>query len=385
MGLLKRPLVIIGFLVVSLAGCGGLRTNRALHERSGDWPTFARSVTRKAVGEQSLSPPLVVAWEYDVTAGVGNGSPVIVDSIVFVTTLRGDLYAIALGTGKLIGWVGFGESIQGSPVIDGNMAFVAMSNSKESLAAFDLFEGKPRWKKRFGDVEVSPLLYDQKLYIGNTSGAFYCVDRGNGEQKWKFELPSNTRLKGIRSSPAADSATVIFGADDGWVYALNTDSGALRWKFETGSPVTASPLIAEGTVYVGNRAGMIHAIDRSTGVLRWRSDAGAPVTANAVPTGNMIVLGTTAGTAMGLRMEDGKRTWVADLGGPVIAGGALAGDAMYIGTLKKQIFALRPADGFVLWKGDVEGRIRTSPAAATGRLFIATDERTVIAYKEARP
>lgn len=377
--------IITCVLAASMMSCGGLHVDRSLHERSGDWPTFARDVTRTAVGEQSLSPPLVVAWEYDVTAGVGNGSPVVVDSIVFVGTLRGELYAISLATGKLIGWVGFGESIQGSPVVDGNVAFVAISNSKESLAAYDVFEGKARWKKKFGDVEVSPLLYDQKLYIGNTAGTFYCIARDDGSQNWKFELPSNTRLKGIRSSAAADSGTVIFGADDGCVYALNAESGALRWKYETGSPVTASPLIAGRTVYVGNRGGIIHAIDRASGVLRWRSDAGAPVTANAVPAGPLIVLGTTAGTAFGLQMEDGKRVWTTELGGPVIAGGALAGNVVYMGTLKKEVFALSPRDGSVVWKAAVEGRIRTSPASAAGRLLIATDDRTVIAYKETRP
>jgi len=376
---LRRTLFLVALFC---AGCGGLRMERYLRQRPDDWPAFARTVNHMATAEQIVAPPLTLDWEGDVAAGVGNGSPVIVDSVVFVANLRGELHAFNAGTGKTVGWISLGDAIQGAPVIDGSVAFVALSDSKETVAAFDLFEGKPRWKKNYGDCEVSPLLYDQKLYFGTVAGAFFCIQRATGDQKWRFDLPSNAKLKGIRSSAAAESSMIVFGAEDGVVYALNAESGAVRWKLETGDPVTASPLIAGSAVIVGNRGGVVTAIDRASGKRLWRTNAGAPVFGHAVQADGMIVVGTIAGKAVGLRPLDGMRMWMTDLNGPVSAGGAVAGNVVYLGTLKKQLFAIRPSDGSVLWKTEVGGRIRTSPAIANGRLFIATDDRSVMAFRE---
>jgi outer membrane protein assembly factor BamB len=382
MGLLMRKLTLILLCALACAGCGNLRIERSLHEQPGDWPAFARGIDHAATAGNPVTPPLTRAWNQDVSAGVGNGSPVIVDSVVFVGTLRGDLYAMGAGDGKIIGWTGLGDAIQGSPTVDGNVAFVALSSSKESLTAFDLNDGKARWKRNYGDVETSPLLYQEHLFVGNTAGTFYCLERATGDQRWKYELPANTRMKGIRSSPAAEAGTVVFGADDGWLTALNAETGALRWRVDTGSPLTAAPLVRDGIIYIGNRQGSVVAVERETGAVLWRCATGAPVVANAVPAGDLVVVGTLAGKAFGIRTKDGSTAWVTDLGGPVSAGGAVAGTTVYVGTLKKQIFALNAPDGTVVWRDSLDGRIRTSPALAGGKLFIATDEHTLTAFKE---
>ncbi len=367
-----------------IAGCGGLRMERYLHSRSDDWPVFARTVGHTASASGALSPPLNLAWSQDISAGMGNGSPVVVDSIVFVGTLRGELCALSVATGKQIGSIALGEAIQGSPVIDGSVAFVPLSNSPQSITAFDLFEGKPRWKKSYGDVEVTPCLFAQKIFFGNTAGTFFSIERATGDVRWKFELPDNTTLKGIRSSPAADSGTVVFGADDGKVYAFDAETGARRWTFDAGAPVVASPLIVSGTVFVGNRLGTFFALNLSSGRAAWQSRTGAPIYANGVPAGDIIIVGNLAGEAIGFRKSDGMRLWHTDLGGPINAGGAVAGSTVYIGTMKKQIFGLNPEDGAITWKAEAGGRIRTSPAAAFGRLFVATDEHDLLAFRETK-
>ncbi len=367
-----------------LAGCGGLRMERYLRPRADDWPTFARTAEHTASAAEALRPPLALAWSQDISAGTGNGSPVVVDSIVFVGTLRGELCAFSAATGKQIGSISLGDAIQGSPVIDASVAFVALSNSSQSITAFDLFNGRPRWKKSYGDVEVTPCLAGGKIYLGNTAGTFFCIERATGDVRWKFDLPDNRSYKGIRSSPAADSGTVVFGADDGRVYAFNTETGTAKWTFDTGHPVVASPLIVGGTVFVGNRGGTVFALSLSSGRSVWQAPAGAPVYANAVPAGHVIIVGTLAGKVSGYREGDGTLLWHTDLGGPINAGGAVAGTTVYIGTMKKQIYGLDASSGEILWKAETGGRIRTSPAAAFGRLFVATDEHDLLAYGEAK-
>jgi len=381
---LAHTLVLVTFWFVfdaAFSGCGGLRLSRPLRSTSDDWPTFARLGTRIGSTPDLIQPPLKLVFEYDVTAGVGNGSPLIVDSMLIVGNLRGELYVINAFTNKRVGWVNLGDAIQGSPVVDGSVVFVALSNSRESLVAFDLLDGRAKWKREYGDLEVSPLLHNNMLYVGNTAGVFSCVDRNDGELMWRFEIPDNTKLKGIRSSAAAEGALVFFGADDGNVYALDAATGSSRWKFPTYAGVVATPVIHDSAVFVGNTRGFFHAIDMRSGILRWKTDTGSPIYSSASVANNVALIGNAAGNLAALRIDDGSLVWQTNLEGVINSAGVVSGDTYYVGTLKKEVFGVRLTDGSISWKHEVSGRVKTSPAVAAGILFVATDERNVLGFR----
>ena len=363
------------------AGCSGLCLERPLKVREDDWPTFGKTANHINATKQTINPPLTLEWENDITGGIGNGSPLIIDSLLLIGNLRGELYAIHVRTGKRVGYVNLGDAIQGSPVIDGSLAIVATSNSKESLVAFDLLDGKVRWKRSYGDIEVTPLLLNQKIFVATTTGVLYCVDRATGDLAWKFEIPENIRLKGIRSSPAGEGTTVVFGADDGAVYAFDAETGRQRWKFQTDAGVVAPPSVMDGTVYVGNLKGTLYALDLTSGRLGWKFESGSSIYANPTLVHGLVVFGTVGGTVFSLHARDVSTFWKNDLGSPINSGAVAAGSMIYVGTLKKLLFAVRLVDGSVAWKGEVTGRIKTTPAVADGRLFVATDERLVLSFR----
>ncbi len=378
-----RTIVLI--LMIAAAGCGGLRIQRALKQADSDWRMFGRDGARTGAVPDPVMPPLTQLWETDINGGVGNGSPLVVDSFLVIGNLRGELQVMNVSTGKRIGAVSLGDAIQGSPVIAGSVAFAATANSAESHVAIDLFEGKALWKKAFGDLEVSPLLLGRRLYFGSTSGTFYCVDRESGAPVWQFELPDNRTFKGIRSSAATDSTVVVFAAEDGAIYALSADSGKVRWRVQTGAAVEATPVIARGVVGAGNLAGDFTAVNIADGTTAWKHSLGAGIFAAAAFADGLFVVGTTGGKMYAMRGRDGTIAWQQDMGGVVSAAVAIAGNIVYAGTLTKELVALRLLDGSVVWKDSVSGRIKTSPAVARGEVFIATDDRTVLAYTGATP
>ncbi|MBI4535422.1 MAG: PQQ-binding-like beta-propeller repeat protein [Ignavibacteriae bacterium] len=374
-------LLILSIGPAVLVGCGGLKLDHAVRSSPDDWPMFARTETRSNVAIQSILPPLSLQWEYDVTGGIGNGSPLIVDTLVIVGNLRGELYVISANNGNRLGWVSLGDAIQGSPVVDGSVAFVATSNSRESLVAFDLSEGSFRWKREYGDLEVSPLLFEQRLYFGNTSGTFYCVERDKGELLWKFELPGNEKRKGIRSSAAAVEKTVVFGAEDGSVYALDAETGKQRWRYRTSAPVVAAPAVMDSVVYVATLGGLLHAIELSSGKPKWEFAAGSPLYASPSFAPGTVVLGTTGGKLIALNAGDGSNTWTTNLDGVINSSAVVSGNIAYVGTLKKELFAVNVSTGSIVWKQSVEGRIKTTPAVARNRVVVATDERLILSFK----
>jgi outer membrane protein assembly factor BamB len=376
--------ILFGLLLI-IGGCGGMQLNRPLRPQETDWPTFARTTSHISVAPGPVVPPLTLDWEYSLTAGTGNGSPLVADTTLLIGNLRGELHAVNVRSGKRIGWVALGEAIHGAPVIDGNLVIVPLANTRESLVAFDVFNGKPRWKQPYGDIEVSLLLYDKKLFLGNNAGLFFCAEPVTGVEKWRFEIPDNTKLKGIRSSPAADSSTVVFGADDGCVYALDARTGTMRWRHASDAPVAAAPAIAAGRVVVGNLRGLVRALDLLSGRLIWSYTAGAPVFGHALMVDDLAVVVTIGGTMTGLRAADGSTVWTTHAGGPMNAGAAAAGGVIFAGTLNREIVAVRAKDGVLLGKTPVGGRIKSPPVIAEGRVFVTTDERILLSFRGAGP
>ena len=366
----------------SLCACSGLHLAEPLKVGASDWAMLANSKTRINATTESVVPPLALAWDYDVSGGIGNGCPVVIDSVLFIGNLRGELHAINAYTGKRIGWIDLGEAIQGAPAIEDNIAIVALSNTTQSLVAFDLLEGKTLWKKPFGDIETTPLIHHQMIYVGNNDGVFFCIDKTTGDQKWEFKLPNNTKHKGIRSSAAANIDMVAFGAEDGNIYALDSETGKLNWRYNTGDVVVSTPCLGPDNVYIGNLGGTFSAVDIASGALRWQFNAGAGIYADAAFAGNVVFFGTTGGTMYALNAYTGTQVWKNDLEGVVNSGAVVADSTLYVGTLKKKLFGLNISDGSIIFKQDVEGRIKTSPAVAHHRLYIATDDRTVLSFKE---
>jgi eukaryotic-like serine/threonine-protein kinase len=366
-----------------LSACSGLRIPTPLKMDPSDWAMFARDASRTNASSEVVTPPLTTEWECDITGGIGNGSVLVVDSVLFVGNLRGELHAINARTGKRIGWIDLGDAIQGTPVIDGYAAIVPLSNTEFSLVAFDLLEGRPLWRRNYGDLEASPLLHTQKIFVGNTEGAFSCIDRTTGDQLWKYELPVNARHKGIRSSAAGIDTMVVFGAEDGFLYALNADRGTQVWRHNTGASIVGSPCIANGNVYIGNLSGTICGVDLRSGKPRWQFEAGADIYASPSCADNKVFIGTSGGIMYALDAMTGTLVWKTDLGSVINSSAVIAGDVLYVGTLKKMLFGLNIVDGTPVLKQEVPGRIKTSPTVARGRLFVATDEKLILSFRSA--
>ncbi len=364
-----------------LNGCSGLRLGYPLRPGKNDTPTFAHTIGRVNALAVTILPPLTQVWEQDITAGIGSGSLLLVDSIIMVGNLRGELYALNAKTGKRIGWVTLGGSIEGAPVIDGDLVIVPVAGSHETLIGYDFLEGKARWKTALVDIQASPLLMDARVFVGNVSGRFTAVDRSTGETVWHFDLPGNTSLKGIRSSPAGADVNVVFGADDGRLYNLDARTGKVRWTFAADGAIQAGPSIADTTVYVGTLHGTMYAVGLTGGSLLWSHASGAAIYAPPLLHRGGCYVGTTGGVVIALDQRTGALLWSCDVHSPINAGIVAANAVLYVGTLRKELIAIDAAKGEILWKGGVSGRIKTTPVVGADRVFIATDDRLVQAFE----
>jgi outer membrane protein assembly factor BamB len=368
-----------------MSGCLSLRLGAPLATGDMGWPMDGRTMERQRSTPTPVRPPLEPAWTHDIGAGSGPWSPVVVDTIVFVSTLRGELFALQAATGKRIGKVSYGSPITGAPLARRNLVLAPVSGPGESLAAYDIVRSSFVWRGKYGDVEMTPLMIDRRVFFGTVDGRFACVDRESGDLVWSYAIPDNRRRKGARSAPSSDGHAVIFGAEDGVVYALDAETGGLRWTHATGAPVSAGTALTDSTVIAANLDGAVLAIDLRSGQERWRARLSAPIRAAAALAGGLAILGAADGAVMALRLDSGAPAWTAQAGGPIAAAPTVAGGYVYIGTLQREIVALSLSDGAILWRSPVPGRIKSPAAAVNGMLYVTTDDRQLLAFRGSNP
>lgn len=384
MGFLMRNL--LHMTVVSallLAGCSGLRVNRSIASRSGDWAMYGGSPSRTNVSSSTIRPPLQVIWQYNAQSGI-SGTPLVRDSIMVIGTLQGEIQAVNLTNGRRLGYKVMEGSIVGTPVLDGTRVIFAMSVAQESIVAMDLVTGKQAWTYAAGAVESASLLYENVLFVTTLQGSLVCLDKNTGEEIWKFTTEEDSQP--IRSSPATDGSIICFGSDDGQVFGVDRASGRLLWKTDVRGGVFASPIIASGMVIVGTIKGNVIAIDAETGVQRWSYETGSRVYSAAAGAGTVVYVGSANGVLHALDRETGALVWKFEAGSVISSAPLVASGLVYVGSLDKMLYVLDAATGNEVWKFEAEGRIRVSPVLWGDFLLVTSEDKYVTALRmEATP
>ena len=367
--------------VLTIISCsGGIRLERGATPRSYDWLMYGGSPGRSNQSSSTVSPPLKAIWEYNAVSGI-SGTPLVKDSVVLVGTLKGELHAIRISDGEGLGYMSLESAVVGTPVWDGNYAYVASALGTETLTCIFLREGKRHWTAKYGPIETSPLLIGEFLYVTTLDGTLIAVKKADGMEFWKFETDVKDQRKPIRSSPASDGEIVAFGSDDGWIYAVERLSGKLRWKYQTGASVFATPVLQEGTCVVGSLDGSLYAIDARTGELRWKYDTDSKIYAPAAVSKSLVFIGGSGGEVLAISLASGKKVWSFSARSVVSSAPLIAGEVLYVGSLDHTLYALRLQTGEKLWEYEVEGRVRVTPVIWGDVLLLTYEDKYITAMK----
>jgi outer membrane protein assembly factor BamB len=117
-------------------------------------------------------------------------------------------------------------------------------------------------------VSGSTIGYDPKA-LKQGKGDVSAFDLADGKPKWRKDLPG-----GVVSSPALAEGLAIVTATDGKVRAFDLATGERRWIYDAKTPLFAPVAVAGKVVYAGDLKGILHAIDLTNGQSRWTLDLG---------------------------------------------------------------------------------------------------------------
>ncbi|GJQ21673.1 MAG: hypothetical protein HBSIN02_20280 [Bacteroidia bacterium] len=357
-----------------------MRLNKGLSPRPADWTMYGGGPARtNALGTHVL-PPFEFLWEYNAQAGL-SATPLVSDSTMIVGTLRGEIQAVDLRTGRRLGYKTLEQPIVGTPALDGSKVILPLSGPEQSLMCLDLAGGREVWAAELGPIESSPLVLGDHVYVTTLRGTVHCLDKDGGNQIWNFDSGTKDHREAIRSSPAVEGRVLAFGSDDHSLYGLDRERGILLWKTPTGGSVFATPLMVDGLVIAGNLAGDVYALDAMTGAVRWTYRTGSKVYASASTSRGTVFIGSANGVLHALDAVSGALRWTFSTGSVIGSSALAAGNLVYVGTLNKRLYALDAATGRERWGYEAEGRIRVSPVLWGDILLVTSEDKYITALK----
>jgi eukaryotic-like serine/threonine-protein kinase len=145
-------------------------------------------------------------------------SPAIKNDRVFVGCRDGFFYAINKNTGKEIWRVDHEVSWVISSLAVKDTIVVTGTSDGRFIQAVSSNSGKEIWKTKTSSIVwSSPVIHNDKVYIGSGEGILYCLDLYTGQIINRFQTTGS-----IFSSPVISDSLLFFGSDNGTFYALKS-------------------------------------------------------------------------------------------------------------------------------------------------------------------
>lgn len=174
-------------------------------------------------------------------------------------------------------------TVVGDRVLVGSAFLDKEQLGDRALYCLDAGTGDIRWKAPLklnpwggpsvvGDLVVvggSTIGYDPKVLKAG-KGEIAAFNLADGKEKWRKEVPG-----GIVSCVSLADGLAIAAATDGKIRAFDLQNGDRKWIYEAKTPLFAPPAVAKGVAYVGDLRGVVHAVKLTDGQPLWTLDLGS--------------------------------------------------------------------------------------------------------------
>jgi outer membrane protein assembly factor BamB len=214
-------------------------------------------------------------WQTSV-AGDVLAAPVVLDAKVIVRTADGRIFALNRVDGKRQ-WV-FQRAtpaltLRTNAGVVSNRGTLYAGYPGGKVVAIEAEAGKPIWEatislargatelERVADVAGAPVLDDTRICAAVYQGRTGCVESLSGNVLWSREISSPDGV-------AVDTKNVYVADTSGNMFALDKTNGSTLWKLEKlvrRDPGT--PILVNGKIVVGDKDGLIHVMSPENGDL----------------------------------------------------------------------------------------------------------------------
>ena len=369
-------------------------------DNSDDWPMFHHDLALSGYSSSDAPSTNAMAWIYDTGSEIYS-SPAVVDGILYVGAMDGNLYAVKANSGSLAWTYNAGAEIYSSPAVsDGNVYFLSTDGV---VHAVDAVSGGLNWSATIGPGPwdwSSPAVHDGHVLIASSNGIVYSLDASSGAINWSSNIGGRPDSPIAVANGKVYTGTHNFDNSKPTLVALNEMDGSANWTYyyylyhggvigmvnSNGATVVDGDNDGDLEVYFGvyNWGGSDNqtvCLDEATGAEIWTADIGGDSTSTPAVHDGVVFIGSDDGKLYALDAATGKKIWSFQTGDQVWSAPAVADGKVFFGSWDHTLYALNEEDGSLIWSYYTgASRMLGSPAVSDGMVFVGNENGKIYAF-----
>ena len=263
----------------------------------------------------------------------------------------------------------------GPPLVDGDTVYVGSTDG--NLYAVAIPTGKVRWTYAAReDLTTRPAVARGLILVASLQDTVFAVDAATGAWKWHHRREQKGETLTIQGAASVQvgGATAYAGYSDGFVAAVDVATGAARWERRVAPPgahADVDSLVLDGErLYAAAYSGAVLALDARNGAEVWSFAAPA---ASRVAVGGGLVYAVTPSNVYGLTPATGAALWTTPLEGSPGAPPALAGKWLLVPAGEGGLRWLEPATGRPLRQFEPGTGVLAGPGVGPSRVYVLSN------------
>jgi outer membrane protein assembly factor BamB len=246
-----------------------------------------------------------VLWKVKDGAEFHSVPTVYQDRLIYGTT-EGRVYVRDRHNGELKYVIDLGASIESPGVVYKDRVFFYLRNHQ--IFCLDLSTGKILWAyKRSVPYQITlqrvstPIITDDKMYVGFADGMIAALNINDGVVLWESKLASGTKFVDVDMTPLLWQDKLVANSAAGQFTFLAPDTGNTIRSLEI--TVTRTPLVLGQNLVVGTNQGEVMLIDPNANIVAQKKITSGLITSIGMWK-NKIVVATSEGDLVALAPED---------------------------------------------------------------------------------
>ena len=281
---------------------------------------------------------------------------------------------------KLEWSVKIGRSVFATPVISNDKVFVG--NEEGLFVCLSLSEGIVLWEFKTDDtIEGTACIANDSVIFGSGDGHLYSLNSSDGKLKWKYETEGEI-LGGANlfKSTVDQKLYVLVGSYDNYMHCVALADGKLKWKYETQNYVNGAPGISDGKIYFGGCDAQIYGIKTETGKVDTTMDAENYIANSIVVVDSVAYVAHHGNRVAAFDLNKKSRLWeFGERDFPFFSSPAVAKDSVYAAGKDKRLYKINRKTGQGIWEFKTGQGIESSPVVSGSSVFIGSGDGSLYA------
>ena len=398
---MRKILSLVTVLILAMVMVAGVVSANSEND---DWPMFHHDLSLTGYTMYDGPDTSDIAWSLDTEEEI-RSSPAIVDGVLYVGTLAGNLIAANVESGSIVWTYAAGSPIYSSPAVEDGIVYFLSEDGM--MHAVNVNDGSSNWARSIGGPGPydwsSPAVHNGNVFIATSTGNVTSLNGGTGIANWSTYIGASPNSMIAVANGKVYSGTHNFDNSSPTLVALNEADGSIAWTYDyslshsgvTGMINCNGVAVADGDgdgyleVYFGihnwNGAGpQAICLDEATGVEEWAVSIGGNSTSTPAIHEGVVFIGSDDGNVYALdATASGAVLWTYPTGDSVWASPAVADGKVYVGSLNHWFYALDEQTGGLVWSyyTGSASRLVSSPAVAGGMVYVCDSSGEIFAFQ----